>query len=190
MSEDLASYEEVSIYGLDDTARENLLATHNECTFMWSTLDGWPIGVIMSYLWKDGRIWLTAGAHRHRISAVRRDPRVSVVVTSTGSALGPGKSVTAKGRCTVHEDRETKDWFYPEFSAHLQPNAEAAEVFCKFLDSPVRVILEVVPEKWISYDGVKMFKDQAGVLDEKDKTPRQSSDSERLVAELKRRGLG
>lgn len=189
MSTELANYEEVSVYGLDDDARETLLSTHNECTFIWSTRDGHPIGVIMSYLWARGRFWLTAGAHRHRISAVRRDPRVSVVVTSTGSKLGGGKSATAKGRCIVHEDRETKDWFYPEFSAHLQPSAEAAETFCEFLDSPLRVVLEVVPEKWITYDGVKMFKDQAGVLDESEKTPRQSSDAERLPAELRRRGL-
>lgn len=76
MSE-LASYEQVSIYGLDDAGREELLSEHSECTFMWSTQQGWPIGVIMSYLWKDGRFWLTAGVHRHRISAVRRDDRVS-----------------------------------------------------------------------------------------------------------------
>jgi general stress protein 26 len=186
---EFASYEEVSIYGLDDSNREKLLSTHNECTFMWSTQEGWPIGVIMSYLWAKDRFWLTAGAHRHRISAVRRDPRVSITVTSTGSALGPGKSITAKGRCVVHEDRETKDWFYPDFSAHLYGDAAAAEDFCKFLDSPLRVVLEVVPEKWIGYDGVKMFLDQAGKLEEKDKTPRQSADMERLPREIKRRGL-
>jgi len=187
---EFASYEQVSIYGLDDDAREQLLREHNECTFIWSTQEGWPIGVIMSYLWKDGRFWLTAGAHRHRISAVRRDGRVSIVVTSTGTKLGGGKSATAKGRCIVHEDRETKDWFYPEFSSHLYPgNAKVADEFCTFLDSPLRVVLEVVPEKWIVYDGVKMFMDQAGKLDEKDKTAPKSSDTERLPREITRRGL-
>jgi len=187
---DFANYEQVSIYGLDDAAREKLLSEHNECTFMWSTRDGWPIGVIMSYLWKDGRFWLTAGAHRHRISAVRRDDRVSIVVTSTGTRLGGGKSATAKGRCVVHEDRETKDWFYPEFSSHLYAHdAGAAENFCKFLDSPLRVVLEVIPEKWIVYDGVKMFLDQAGKLEDKDKTPLASSDAERLPREIAKRGL-
>lgn len=189
MSE-FASYEQVSIYGLNDTDREKLLSEHSECTFMWSTQEGWPIGVIMSYLWKDGRFWLTAGAHRHRISAVRRDDRVSVVVTSTGTQLGGGKSATAKGRCVVHEDRETKDWFYPEFSAHLnRGNTEAAEAFCKFLDSPLRVVIEVIPEKWIVYDGVKMFLDQAGKLDDGAKTPPKSSDTERLPREIEKRGL-
>ena len=189
MSQDLASYEAVSIYPLDAEAQEKLLSEQRECVFNWSTKDGWPMGVIMSYLWAKGRFWLTAGAHRHRISAVRRDPRVSVVVTSTGTSLGGGKTVTAKGRAIVHEDRTTKDWFYAAFSTHLNPDPVAAEEFQKRLDSPLRVVIEVVPEKYISYDGVKMYKDQAGVLSDSEKGRPKSSDAERLPRELERRGL-
>ncbi len=189
MAPELDDYEAVSVYNLEDDDREKLLRGHAECTFNWSTKDGWPMGVIMSYLWKDGRFWLTAGAHRHRISAVRRDPRVSIVVTSTGTKLGGGKSITAKGRCVVHEDRETKDWFYPEFAMHLQREERAAEGFAKFLDSPIRVILEVVPEKWITYDGAKMALDTVGKLPEEKKGPRLESDTLRFERERKRRGL-
>ena len=188
--EQIHDYEKVSIYNLSDERRDELLAEHRECTFAWSTKDGWPVCVIMSYLWHEGRFWLTASAHRHRITAVRRDPRVSIVVTSTGTKLGPGKTVTAKGRCVVHEDRETKDWFYPAFSAHLYRDPAEAEAFCKRLDSPLRVVLEVIPEKYITYDGVKMFLDQAGKLPAEAKGPPKSSDSVRLRAELERRGLG
>jgi general stress protein 26 len=187
---DLQDYEAVSIYALDDEDREALLRRHAECTFNWSTRDGWPMGVIMSYLWRDGRVWLTAGAHRHRIAAVRRDPRVSVVVTSTGTKLGPGRSITIKGRCIVHEDRETKDWFYPAFALHLNRGDEqAARSFERFLDSPMRVILEVVPEKWITYDGAKMALDSAGKLPPERKSPPLESDTLRLERERKRRGL-
>jgi general stress protein 26 len=181
--------EQVSVYALDDAEREELLRSHAECTFNWSTRDGWPVGVIMSYLWKDGRFWLTAGAHRHRVEAVRRDPRVSVVVTSTGTKLAAGKSITAKGRCTVHEDAETKAWFYPEFSRHLQPDQERARAFAKQLDSPLRIVLEVVPEKWITYDGVKMFLDAAGRLPPEQKSPPRSADRTRLTRELRKRGF-
>jgi nitroimidazol reductase NimA-like FMN-containing flavoprotein (pyridoxamine 5'-phosphate oxidase superfamily) len=189
MAEGIDDYEQVSVYGLGDAQREELLRENAECTFNWSTRDGWPVGVIMSYLWKDGRFWLTAGAHRHRIEAVRRDPRVSIVVTSTGTRLGPAKSVTAKGRCVVHEDAETRAWFYPEFARKLQPDAARAAEFEHRLDSPLRVILEVIPEKWITYDGVKMFLDQAGKLPAEKRNAPQSSDSVRLRREVERRGL-
>jgi general stress protein 26 len=187
--EPIEDYEQVSVYALDDAEREELLRTHAECTFNWATRDGWPMGVVMSYLWQDGRFWLTAGAHRHRIEAVRRDPRVSVVVTSTGTKLPAGKSITAKGRCRVHEDAGTKAWFYPDFARHLYPDAKQAQAFAKKLDSPLRVVLEVVPEKWISYDGVKMFRDAAGKLPAGAKSAPKSSDTVRLERELRRRGL-
>ena len=182
-------YEKVSIYFLDPEVQEELLSTQRECVFNWSTRDGWPLGVIMSCLWKDGRLWLTAGAQRHRISAVRRDPRCSVVVTSTGTSLGPGKTVTIKGRVTIHEDRETKDWFYPAFASHLNPDPAQADAFRKMLDSPLRVVLEVEPVKFITYDGVKMFKHTAGKLSDDQLGAPKESDTERLTRELERRGL-
>ena len=189
MSESPSNYEKVSIYPVDPDVLEKLLASQIECVFNWATRDGWPMGVIMSCLWKNGRMWLTSGAQRHRISAIRRDPRCSVVVTSTGTALGPGKTVTIKGRCVLHEDRETKDWFYPAFAAHLSPDPAGAEVFRKRLDSPLRVILEVIPEKYITYDGLKMFQHTQGTLDESRLGEAKSSDTERLSREMERRGL-
>ena len=51
-------------------------------------------------------------------------------------------------------------------------------------------ILEVVPEKFITYDGIKMFKHTAGILDESELGPLSQSDTERLERELKRRGIG
>lgn len=190
MSEDLRNYERVSIYRLDAAAQEQLLTTVRECVFNWCTKDEWPMGVIMSCVWKDGRFWLTAGAHRHRISAIRRNPKVSVVATSTGTELGPGKTVTVKGKAIVHEDPELKTWFYKIFSDHLNPTDPAAsEAFQQMLNSPLRIVIEIVPEKFITYDGVKMMAHTAGNLDESELAEPLEADTERLDAEMKRRGL-
>jgi general stress protein 26 len=186
----IRNYEQVSIYGLDEADRESLLREQGECVFNWATRDGWPVGVVMSFLWRDGRFWLTAGAQRHRIEAIRRDPRVSVVVTSAGTRLGPAKTLTAKGRVRIREDAETKQWFYPALAEMIQRgDPVAARRFAEHLDSPLRVILEVTPEKWITYDGAKMALDAQGRLPEARKTRAASSDTRRLAAELKRRGL-
>ena len=150
-------YEDVTMYTLDGVVEERLLLAHNECTFIWSNREGWPVGVIMSYVWRRGAFWLTASGQRARISAVRRDPRVCVVVTSTGSPLPRNKAVTWKGMCTVHEDQATKDWFYGELAAALNPgHPERVAQFQRFLDSPRRVVLEVTPTQRIGYDGSKM----------------------------------
>ena len=150
-------YEDVRAYDLDPQDEQALLEAHNECTFIWSNTEGWPVGVIMSYVWADGRFWLTASAQRARIRAVRRDPRVCVVVTSTGSPLPRNKAITWKGTCTVHEDPATLQWFYPRLAAALYPNhREGQATFVRFLDSPNRVVLEVEPAQRIGYDGAKM----------------------------------
>ena len=151
------NYEDVTVYGLDDDVEQQLLLAHNECTFIWSNQEGWPVGVIMSYVWRQGRFWLTASGQRARISAVRRDPRVCIVVTSTGSPLPRNKTVTWKGTCVVHESREVKSWFYPELAAALHgTDPGRRDAFVTFLDSPRRVVLEVTPVQRIGYDGAKM----------------------------------
>lgn len=162
---DVADYEDVTGYTLDADVEQRLLLAHNECTFIWSNKEGWPVGVIMSYVWRQGSFWLTASSQRARVAAVRRDPRVSVVVTSTGSPLPRNKTVTWKGHCTVHDSREVKDWFYPELARALNPDdARRAEQFQSFLDSPRRVVFEVVPVQRIGYDGAKMGKATAAWL--------------------------
>lgn len=190
MSDKPENYELVSIYRLDPEVQEELLSNARECVFNWCTRDQWPMGVIMSCFWRDGKMWLTAGAHRHRIAAVRRNPQVSVVITSTGTHLGGGKTVTIKGRCTVHEDEETKSWFYPAFSDHLHPgNDTMARGFEDMLNSPLRVVLEVEPVKFITYDGVKMALHSRGKLDESQLGEPSESDTLRLQREIERRGL-
>jgi hypothetical protein len=47
----------------------------------------------------------------------------------------------------------------------------------------------VTPEKWITYDGEKMALDSAGQLAPERKTQPASSDTARLAAELKKRGM-
>ena len=165
------NYEDVTVYDLDANVEEELLRAHNECTFIWSNKEGWPVGVIMSYVWRRGRFWLTASSQRARISAVRRDPRVCVVVTSTGSPMERNKAITWKGTCVVHDDDETKSWFYPELAAALMPgSASAQENFVSFLDSPRRVILEVEPTQRIGYDGAKMGRATAEWLAQRGET--------------------
>lgn len=162
------NYDDVTQYALDPEREEALLRQQNECTFVWATRDGHPIGVIMAYVYAKGKIWLTSARHRKRVLAIRRDPRSSVVITSRGTAMGDGKAVTYKGRTKVHDDNPAvKKWFYPMLArAMVAPSdAERAgdfsrdlvpERFVEFLDTPERVILEFTPEMKIPFDGDKM----------------------------------
>ncbi len=155
MAED---YEDLTECALSEELERQLVETQRECVFMWTNTAGEAFGVVMSYLPKDGRFWLTAAERRARISAIRRFPRASLCINSTGSRMGGGKTVTYKGSCVVHDDRSTKDWFYPEFSNSLRPgNSEAAKAFQRFLDSPHRVVIEFIPDYTLSFDANLMW---------------------------------
>ena len=191
-------HEKVSIYPFSDADREDLLNKATECVFNWTTKDGWAVGVVHAFVWHEGRAWITCGVHRHRVSALRRDPRCSVVVSGIAAPDGPNGAITIKGRAIIHDDEETKKWFYPALARgpygragnKLAPDAEAAaKAFEERLDSPLRVIIEIVPEKWIMLDSDKMAKDTAGELTEEERGKELEADAKRMAAELKKRGL-
>ncbi len=154
---DRFTYDDVSTYSLDDTDEERLLAEQNECTFIWSNKEGWPVGVIMSYVWKDGCFWLSISSLRKRVNAVLRDPRVSICVTNKGTSIPGSQTVTYKGECVVHDDAETIGWFLPALAERLRPgDAEAQAAFVRLNDTPARRVLCVRPTQRIGFDGRKM----------------------------------
>ena len=131
-----------------------------ECTFIWSNQEGHPVGVIMNFVFHDGRFWLTASGQRARVAAVRRDPRVSIAISSVGSAIKTRKSLTYKGSCIVHDDTETKSWFYRALAAAVRrDDLDAQAAFVAHLDSPRRVVFEVIPEGRIGFDSTQMWRD-------------------------------
>ena len=117
------------------------------------------MAVIMSYFRDDaGNFWMTASGQRKRIPAIRRDPRVAVVITSPGTSMGPGRTVTYKGTATVLDDDETKAWFYRQLAERLYADRGEERVveFANMLNSPRRVIIKVEPGLRVGYDGRKM----------------------------------
>lgn len=126
---------------LDPEDREQFLLSQTEATFVFVDTEGWPRGIIMSYIWAEGRFWFTAVEGRRHVVSVGHDPRVSVVITSKGD---PARMMAAyRGRCSVHRDRATIDWFLNEFTIRLQPEGPAP--WRKLLDSPQRIVFEVEP---------------------------------------------
>lgn len=158
MSQDGRNYEDVRSYVLSPEREQELLDRQTECTFMWTTKTGEPVGVVMNFVARDDRIWLTLAAQRKRVSAIRRDPRVAVAITSKGSGIETSRTVTYKGTATIHEDAETKAWFYPALAARVRPGEpEKQAAFAGFLDSPERLVVEVTTTTRIGFDSEAMW---------------------------------
>ena len=185
-------HEVVSIYAHSDAQREELLKRAPECVLMWGTQDHWPVGVVHSFVWARDKVWITFAAHRHRASAIRRDERVSVCVSGRTSddPECPLGALTIKGRAQFHDDQETKEWFYALLAKKVSPDDPAGEAaFYKLLDSPMRTLISVTPEKYISFDADKSARHREGTLGEDEMSAPQSADTERLARERERRGL-
>lgn len=159
MSKEMEGYEDVTLYGLSDERELELLNKQVECNFIWTNKAGHGLGVIMNYVAKDGSIWVTATSQRARVKALRRDPRASIVISSMGTDMGAGKTVTYKGTVKIHDDQATKDWFYPAMAKILTPYpSPSVEAALEHLDTPLRVIIELIPEKTIKFDGDSISK--------------------------------
>jgi hypothetical protein len=188
-------HEIVSIYPFSEREIEQLLENSNECVLMWSTRDGWPVGVTHAFVWRDGKIWMTFAAHRHRAAAIQRDNRVSVNVSSAGYPPGVGTdlprgAVTFKGRAALDESDAVKRWFYPALSKKLNPRSAPGEAFFnKLLDSPLRTVLAVTPVKAIMYNATLAARHMAGTVTEEELGRRLSSDAVRMNKERSSRGL-
>jgi len=167
MIEQAVDYDDVKRYRLDPEREKELVGTDGECTFIWANREGHPLGVTTAYVALDGKIWMTATRQRVRVKAIARDPRSSVVITSKGTPMGGGKTVTYKGRTVIRDDAETKLWMYRLLAdgmaregRHDEKNAFTTgidrDLFIRFLDTPERVVLEFTPEMSIPFDGDKM----------------------------------
>ena len=48
-------HENVSIYPFTDEEIDLLMKNAGECVLMWSTKDGWPVGVTHAFVWHEGK---------------------------------------------------------------------------------------------------------------------------------------
>jgi general stress protein 26 len=152
------SYEDVSKFALAAEREALLLAVQTECTFMWTTSTGDPVGVIMNFVAHEGRFWLTCTRQRKRVPAILARPRVAIAISSRGTDIGVSQAITYKGTAVVHDDEATKAWMYATLAARVRPgDATKQAAFVAHLDTPGRVVIEIVPDKRIGFDSEAMF---------------------------------
>jgi hypothetical protein len=154
------SYEDVSMFSLSNDRERQLLDAQTECCFMWSTKALEPVGVIMNFVAHDDKFWITCTKRRKRVAAVAARPRVALSVTSRGTKIGVSQAITYKGQAIIHEDAETKAWFYPALAARVRPESEERQqAFVRHLETEGRVVIEIVPDGRIGFDAEEMFRD-------------------------------
>ena len=155
MSNDHVDYEDLTSMRLDDESLRALVEPGGECIFNWTTVDGYPVGVVVAYVYRHGKFWTTCADRRKRVPALRARPQSAIVINRNG------KTASYKGNSIVHAAgdpgfEELKTWFYAALSGvELAPDDAYRRSFAKFLDSPHRVIVETEARLVVGFDSAK-----------------------------------
>ena len=155
MTEPIKDYEDLTGMQLTEAELEELVSAGGECIFNWTTKDGFPVGVVVAYIWQDGKFWTTCAERRKRVPALRARPQSGIVINRGG------KTASYRGNSIVHTNAdpdfvEIKTWFYRQLSGvDLDPHDEYRRAFAEFLDSPHRVIIETEANLVVGFDTAK-----------------------------------
>lgn len=124
--------------------------------------DELPTAVVMSFLVDaQGHFWFATVEGRRQVRGIAADPRVSVAVSSTGTDLEGRRMLAVRGTATVHRDRTLVMDVVARLAPRLAPEDPAA--FVRLLDSPHRVVVEVVPTRvTASHDSSRLAGDGRG----------------------------
>lgn len=124
--------------------------------------DGLPTAVVMSFVVDEqGHFWFATVEQRRQVRGIDEDPHVSVAVSSTGSDLPGRRMLAVRGTARVHRDREVVLSAIERLAPRLAPEDPAA--FVRLLDSPRRVVIEVVPSRvTASHDSGRLAGDGRG----------------------------
>lgn len=110
MTGPIRDYEDLTGMQLTDAELDEFVRANGECVFNWTTKDGFPVGVVVAYIWNDGKFWTTC-ARRKRVRALKARPQTGIVINRGGCwvhkaanvinalpTLGPADSPTDAGR--------------------------------------------------------------------------------------------
>jgi hypothetical protein len=156
--DDQVDYEDLTTMRLDDESLRGLVESGGECIFNWTTSEGYPVGVVVAYVYHDGKFWTTCADRRKRVPALRKRPQSGIIINRDG------KTASYKGDSTVHANgdegfEQLKTWFYATLTGvAVRPDDEYRRSFAKFLDSPHRVIIETDARLVVAFDTAKFAK--------------------------------
>jgi len=155
-SESVRDYADLSSMALDPTQLADLIGASGECVFTWVTRTGDPMGVVVSYLYRDGKFWTTSLTSRARIKALASRSQSTIVLNDAG------RSATFKGRSVLHRPGDpdwdvVKSWFYAALvGTDQRPDDPVAQQAERSLDTPDRVIVETIANLIVSFDFNKL----------------------------------
>ncbi len=120
--------------------------------------DGYPVVTVHVYCILDGELWTTSVKGRVKAAALRRDPRCSMCISTTGLRLPYGGGISIKANAEIIEDRTVVERVCREQALRYYSTPTTQDLFFQSLFTPNRVAIRLKIQKIISWANIGMRK--------------------------------
>jgi general stress protein 26 len=122
---------------------------------------GYPVVTPMFYVIKDDNIMMSSiKEYRHKVGCLTENPKITVSIHNDGTNVRHQKAILVMGQAVIHDDdalmRDIHWQIIDKYFFELTTDEERAVAF-EAVHTPLRCIIEVVPEKILTWDLGKML---------------------------------
>jgi nitroimidazol reductase NimA-like FMN-containing flavoprotein (pyridoxamine 5'-phosphate oxidase superfamily) len=122
---------------------------------------GYPVVTPMFYVIKDDHIMMSSiKEYRHKVGHLTKNPKMTVSIHNDGTNVRHQKAILVMGQAVIHDEdammREIHWQIIDKYFFELTTDEERAAAF-EAVHTPLRCIIEVVPEKILTWDLGKML---------------------------------
>ena len=148
-------------YPLEPDEFELLFRENAYCEMAHVNKRGYPVVTPMFYVIKDDHIMMSSiKEYRHKVGCLKKNPKMTVSIHNDGTNVRHQKAILIMGQAVIHDDdalmREIHWQIIDKYFFELTTDDERAAVF-EAVHTPLRCIIEVVPEKILTWDLGKML---------------------------------
>ncbi len=148
-------------YPLESEEFELLFRQNAYCEMAHVNGRGYPVVTPMFYVIKDDHIMMSSiKEYRHKVGWLKKNPKMTVSIHNDGTNVRHQKAILVMGQAVIHDDdalmRDIHWQIIDKYFFELTTDEEREAVF-EAVHTPLRCIIEVVPEKILTWDLGKML---------------------------------
>ena len=148
-------------YPMETEEFELLYRNNAYCNMGHVNKRGYPVVTPMFYVIKNDNIMMsTIKNYRLKVGCLMENPKMSVAIHNDGTNVRHQKAILVMGQSRIHDDdafmREIHWMIIDKYFFELETD-EQRQVAFEAVHTPLRCIIEVVPEKIFTWDLGKML---------------------------------
>ena len=148
-------------YPLENDEFELLFRENAYCEMAHVNKRGYPVVTPMFYVIKNDHLMMSSiKKYRHKVHHLENNPKMTVSIHNDGTNVRHQKAILIMGQAKIHDDdammREIHWMIIDKYFFELTTDEERQAAFTA-VHTPLRCIIEVVPEKIFTWDLGKML---------------------------------